>query len=134
MANLIFLLLPRFQTKNTEIPIKIYKTVHAGPNSQFGGLKNGLLSVTYQVFIELEVARDPKNATNKQPPIEMVNFCQFFTPHSVSAIGNHYHMRYRHCLGPGRHIHTHLVDIGPQNTKTYSNRSLNNYNSNFQNW
>ena len=30
------------------MPIRIYRIVHAGAKSQFGGLKNGLFNVAYQ--------------------------------------------------------------------------------------
>jgi hypothetical protein len=59
-ANLTsFLLKPSRQTKNKDIPIKIYNVVHTGPNNQFGGAHDGLESETYQVEISEIVIIDP---------------------------------------------------------------------------
>lgn len=41
------------------IPIKVYNVVQTGPKTQAGGLKNGLLSVVYQVGISGAVKIDP---------------------------------------------------------------------------
>lgn len=53
--------------------------VHTGPNIQFGGLKKGLLSSEYQVFIEGVVTIDPKNPALRQIVIEAINFFNFST-------------------------------------------------------
>jgi len=66
-----------FQIKYKDIPIKKYKTVHTGPNTQFGGLKKGLLSKAYQVGIDGNVTALPAKATKKQRVIEVINFDMF---------------------------------------------------------
>ena len=48
-----------FQTIKSEIPIIRYSTVHTGPNSQLGGLNEGLFSVAYHVGIESSVNTVP---------------------------------------------------------------------------
>src|SRR5690554_8152748 len=51
-------------------PIKIYRIVHAGPKTQAGGLKNGLLSSSYQAsypFIE----HNPLRIPNPRKTIEL---------------------------------------------------------------
>jgi hypothetical protein len=63
-----------FQTRYKANPIKKYKIVHAGPKTQLGGLKIGLLRCSYQAGIEGIVATLPRNATRKQRAIETINF------------------------------------------------------------
>jgi len=48
----ILFLRPSFQTMNSDIPIIRYSTVHTGPNSQLGGLNDGLFNAAYQVGME----------------------------------------------------------------------------------
>jgi hypothetical protein len=55
----LLLLMPLFQTIYKEIPIKIYKLIHTGPNNQLGGLKDGLFNVTYHVETEATVNNEP---------------------------------------------------------------------------
>jgi len=57
--------IPFLITSQRENPIRRYRIVHAGPNSQFGGVNQGLLSVTYQLGIEDSVKIDPMKPTNK---------------------------------------------------------------------
>jgi len=57
---------PACQIKATEIPIKLYKIVHAGANNQFGGLKEGLFKVVYQLSIELLVAKPESKPIPRQ--------------------------------------------------------------------
>ena len=44
------------QTKYNAIPIRMYRVVHAGANSQLGGLKKGLFRVAYHVPMAVAVA------------------------------------------------------------------------------
>ncbi len=46
-------------TRYRLMPISTYSSVHTGPKSQFGGLKNGFASSAYQVGIFAIVARLP---------------------------------------------------------------------------
>ena len=71
-----------FQTKYKDTPIKKYKIVQAGPNTQLGGLKNGLLSLAYQVNTENIVVALPANATKKQRTMETISF-DIFTTSSI---------------------------------------------------
>ncbi len=60
-ANLTSRLLkPSRQIKNKDIPIKTYNVVQIGPNNQFGGAHDGLLSEAYHVEISEIVITDPK--------------------------------------------------------------------------
>ena len=55
--------------------------VHTGAKTQFGGLKEGLLSVRNQELTELDVKKDPKNPTNKGIKMEITSlniFCTTF--------------------------------------------------------
>ncbi len=38
-------------TRPKEIAIKVYKKVHAGPNTQLGGAQEGLINFEYQVYV-----------------------------------------------------------------------------------
>ena len=49
--------LTEFQIINREIPIKVNRVVQTGAKMKLGGLKDGLLSVTYQVLIAEEVKK-----------------------------------------------------------------------------
>lgn len=51
--------------------------VHAGPNTHDGGLKNGLLSVLYQVGMAGVVKRAPTIPTDRQPRIETIAWMIF---------------------------------------------------------
>ena len=60
IANLIPpFLRPCLEIKNNDIPIKKYKVVQTGANSQLGGLKVGFSRVAYQVSIEDDVYMEP---------------------------------------------------------------------------
>ena len=48
---------PFCQTRKTEIPIRIYRVVQTGPNTQLGGVYGGFLRLGYQVGIALKVKR-----------------------------------------------------------------------------
>lgn len=48
-----------FQTRNKATPIKKYKEIHTGPNSQLGGLNDGFIKVEYQVETDLIVKNEP---------------------------------------------------------------------------
>ena len=50
---------PARQTRNAATPIRVYNVSQTGPNNQLGGVKNGLLSVTYQVETETLVKTAP---------------------------------------------------------------------------
>jgi hypothetical protein len=67
------LLIPLFQTKYKEIPIKKYKIIHTGANNQLGGLKNGLFKVKYHVDTEETVKNDPIKPANWQIRIDMTS-------------------------------------------------------------
>ncbi len=60
IANLIFPFIRScLKIKNNDIPIKKYKAVQTGANSQLGGLKVGFSRVAYQVSIEDDVNMEP---------------------------------------------------------------------------
>ena len=54
------------QTKNKEIPINKNKKSQTGPNSQFGGVNDGLFIAVYQVLTELAVKIEPITPANWQ--------------------------------------------------------------------
>ena len=53
---------PRRHTRNNEMPINVYNVNQTGAKSQLGGVKKGLLSVTYQVWIDALVETAPIRA------------------------------------------------------------------------
>lgn len=65
--------MPLFQINAKEIPIKMYNNVQAGPKTQFGGLKDGLISVEYQPVIALVVEIPDKPPKIKQASMEIVS-------------------------------------------------------------
>ena len=50
---------PFCQIRKTDIPIRIYKVVQTGPNTQLGGVYGGFFKLGYQVGIALKVKRLP---------------------------------------------------------------------------
>jgi hypothetical protein len=44
-----------FHTRNKEIPMRKYSVVHTGPNTELGGLKEGLLRVSYHAGMAFAV-------------------------------------------------------------------------------
>ncbi len=56
-----------------DIPISMYKIVQTGPNNQFGGLKNGLFSVEYQLSIDVIVKMLPINPAARHNIIDKIN-------------------------------------------------------------
>ncbi len=58
MLSAVFLLLEEgnFQIADNAIAIMIYRIVHTGANTQFGGLNQGLFKTTYHVSIFCAVA------------------------------------------------------------------------------
>jgi hypothetical protein len=65
---------PLRQMRNNAMPIRINKTVQAGPNNQSGGLKLGFLSDAYQVGIERLVKIDPIKPAARQIMILTTSF------------------------------------------------------------
>ena len=63
------------QTRHAATPIRMYSTVHTGPNTSSGGLKDGLMRPEYQLStlvaaIEAPSAPTPRqSATNKAKPM-----------------------------------------------------------------
>ena len=49
-----------FQSMPNEMPIKMYRIVHTGPNNQFGGFQAGFTSWAYQFVISETVKRLPE--------------------------------------------------------------------------
>lgn len=64
-----------FQIKYKLIPISKYKMVHTGPNNQFGGLKNGLFRLAYQVGISETVKIPPSEPNPTIKMTEITSFC-----------------------------------------------------------
>ena len=58
--------------------MKKYKTVQTGPKIQLGGLNDGLLRLTYQLFIEGVVTKAPKTPIACVRIIEQANNTGFF--------------------------------------------------------
>ena len=55
--------------------MRIYRAVQTGPNTQLGGLKNGLLSVSYQLGKSLLVVKtEPNRPADRLRPTAMINF------------------------------------------------------------
>lgn len=67
-----------FHTRNMAIPINKNKAVQTGANSQFGGLKDGLIKVGYQVLTAGAVKIEPTIPANSQTTIAIINFPKFF--------------------------------------------------------
>lgn len=68
-----FLSNPSLHTKNNEIPIRIYKVLHIGPNAQFGGVQLGLDSAAYHVVICGRVETVPTAPAKNTMIIETIN-------------------------------------------------------------
>ncbi len=68
------LLLGDRHTKNNAKPIKMYKVVQTGPNTQLGGVNQGLFNVVYHVEIAGVVTSPPIPPTSKGTPIDMISF------------------------------------------------------------
>ncbi len=66
MSVLVFFVMIKYK----ETPIMIYKIVHTGPKTQFGGLKKGLAKSAYHVGIDDVVNTDPIAPADKQMTIE----------------------------------------------------------------
>jgi hypothetical protein len=67
------LFLPCLQTRYKEIPIRTYRLIHTGPNTQLGGLKEGLFNSTYQVEIDSVVKTEPIIPASWQTIIDMAS-------------------------------------------------------------
>lgn len=70
-------------------PIKMYKVVQTGPNTQPGGLNVGLANVVNQSFREEDVKYPPIAPTASGTAIEIINWRKgkgFFGPGSVSSV------------------------------------------------
>jgi len=65
---------PLRQTRNAAVPIRIYKSVHAGANNQFGGVKAGFSSVAYQVGMALRVNTEPMAPAPRQATMLTTSF------------------------------------------------------------
>jgi len=52
-------------TRNNAKPISMYKIVHTGANTTFGGLNQGLFNKAYHAEIELTVNTEDPNPANK---------------------------------------------------------------------
>jgi hypothetical protein len=56
------------------MPIIIYRSVHTGANSQFGGAKVGFSSVAYQVGMALRVNTEPMAPAARQATMLTTSF------------------------------------------------------------
>lgn len=61
------------QTRNREMPMSMYSVIHTGENNQFGGVKEGLLSVAYHVGIASVVKMDPTKPASWQIAMLSIN-------------------------------------------------------------
>src|SRR4030042_1816445 len=69
---------PLHHTRNAAMPISIYRTVHTGANTQFGGLKAGFSSVAYQVGMALRENMEPMAPAARQATILTTSFRIYF--------------------------------------------------------
>ncbi len=67
-----------FQTRNSEIPITVYKMIQTGANIQPGGFNAGLFKAAYQVGIDSTVKNEPMIPASWQIRIQKINFRTFF--------------------------------------------------------
>jgi hypothetical protein len=70
------------------MPISIYRSVHAGANSQFGGVKNGFSRFAYQVGMALRVNTEPMAPAHRQATIDIISlkmFLMFIEIHLIFA-------------------------------------------------
>jgi hypothetical protein len=63
---------PFCTTRYREIPIRIYSAVQTGPNTQFGGVKNGFWSPAYHVVIAGVVNNEPITPASKGITIQRI--------------------------------------------------------------
>ena len=69
---------PFCQIRKTDIPIRIYKVVQTGPNTQLGGVYGGFLRLGYQVGIALKVKRLPIPPAAKLTKIPIISLTMLF--------------------------------------------------------
>ena len=69
---------PLCQIRKTDIPIRIYKVVQTGPNTQLGGVDGGFLRLGYQVGIALKVKRLPIPPAAKLTKIPIISLTMLF--------------------------------------------------------
>ena len=69
-----FLSKPSRHTKNSAIPIKMYRIVHIGANAHDGGVQEGLFKTLKNVVIESKVAKELANPTINGIKIEIISF------------------------------------------------------------
>lgn len=72
-----FLCVPFCQTKNRAMPIKRKSIVQTGPKIQFGGLKEGLCKVAYQVGMDELVKTVPKIPASSDIAMATTNLKKF---------------------------------------------------------
>jgi len=73
-----FLSNPFCQIKYKATPIRVYSVTQTGPNSQLGGLKEGLFKNTYQLEMAGVVKSEPTAPAAWQMMIAKTNFVIFF--------------------------------------------------------
>ena len=66
-----------FQMIKRASPMRIYKIVHVGPKTHEGGLKDGLLSATYQLVIWGIVEIEPIAPARRGAAMETMNLYVF---------------------------------------------------------
>jgi len=79
---------PFCQTRKTEMPIRTYKVVQTGPNTQLGGVYGGFLSIGYQVGIALKVKRLPMPPAAKQVRMLIISFMILSKSIATSLLGD----------------------------------------------
>jgi len=67
-------LLGDLHTKNSAKPIKMYNSVQTGPNSQSGGVNQGLFNAAYHVEIAGMVTTAPTPPASKGTPTDTISF------------------------------------------------------------
>jgi len=61
------------QTKNKAVPTKMNNMVHTGPNTQLGGVNEGLFNAAYHVGMACMVGIAPMMPASKHTPIDTIS-------------------------------------------------------------
>ena len=73
IAGWSFSCIPRFATRNSDIPMSTNRIVHTGPNNRLGATNDGLSNVVYRPPIAGRVNHDPMTPANSGIAKHIIN-------------------------------------------------------------
>jgi hypothetical protein len=96
-ALLRFVPFAEFQIINREIPIKAKSVVQTGAKMKLGGLKDGLISVTYQVLMAEEVKKPERPPIAKGINRQIKRDGKYFNSFIINDLTYNYFNFWRFC-------------------------------------